>query len=355
MGSVRRFAAVNTKIRAIEGQLLQDHDYEHLLSCKTVEDMIHYLRQETGYRRLLNQVKGASIELDALESLFKKELYRELQSFVHYFTDQYRKLFRILFMRYEVEDIKVMLRAIIRQEHLADLEAHMIILGVSKNLDYERLFQSRTLEDFIDNLEGTPYQKTLAYYMDEDPTKRLFYMEMNLDRLYFKHLSDQAKKLDPRDGAPLIEVLGKNTDILNLQWIYRGLKSYRLSPEELLNYTLNHGYYLKYKHLKNLCYSQSMDELSEKIKQTKYAFLLQGERVDRFMEIRMERYVYAAFQKKRKEEPMSIAEVLVFMHRLEYEIRDLFTLFEAKRYNLDKEGGRRYLVRMGKGGSPHGS
>ncbi len=34
------------------------------------------------------------------------------------------------------------------------------------------------------------------------------------------------------------------------------------------------------------------------------------------------------------------------MHKLEYEMRDVFTLLEAKRYGLDEKKTKEYLVRI---------
>jgi V/A-type H+-transporting ATPase subunit C len=43
---------------------------------------------------------------------------------------------------------------------------------------------------------------------------------------------------------------------------------------------------------------------------------------------------------------MNIIESMVYMHQVEYEVRDLFTIFEAKRYGFDKSETMKYLVRV---------
>lgn len=346
MGSVKRFAAINTKIRALEGRLLTGDDYENLLDMSSLSEMINYLKSKTSYVHHLEEIDPDNAIIDHLEVVFRKILFMRIQAFIHYFVDDYRKLFKVLFMRYEVEDLKLFIRALERGEDVSILMDHMVILGVTKTLDYERLSQSRNLEDLLDALEGTPYQEIISYYMDESAKRRIFYMEMNLDRYYFKKLNEQVEKLDKSDQIPLQEILGKNTDILNLQWIYRGRKFYGLSAEELLNYTLLGGHKLSFKSLKRLCYAPSLEEALSYIKESPYGFLVKREDFEVFLELNMERYIYDEFMRLKRTSHMNIIESMVYMHQMEYEIRDLFTIFEAKRYGFDKKETRKYLVRI---------
>lgn len=344
--SVTRFAAINTKVRALEGHLLQDEDYEHLMEMLHLEEMVTYLQKQTSYSEALSEIEPAKVSIDELEVLFKRELFKKIQGFVHYFTDAYKKLFRILFMRYEVEDLKLFIRALERNEDLEGMLSHMVIMGVSNTFDYKKLSQSRNLEEIVEALAGTQYQELVRYYMNEEPRRRIFYMEMNLDRDYFKKLNAQVDKLDKSDQKPLREILGKNTDILNLQWIYRGRKFYGLGPEELLNYTLLGGHALRYRDLKALCYTKSVEDAVQFIREGPYGFLVEQPDYEIFMELNMERYIYDEFQRLKRSSRLSIIESLVYMHQLEFEVRDLFTIFEAKRYGFGKPETLKYLVHV---------
>lgn len=345
MGSVKRFAAINTKIRALEGQLLRDQDYQRLLDMSDLSEMVTYLKNKTSYKEALESIEADKASIEELEVIFRKTLFTKLQGFIHYFVDDYKRLFRILFMRYEVEDLKLFIRALDRNENLEHLLSHMVILGVGKSFDYDMLIQAISLEDLVEALDGTPYQSLIQYYLDEPPERRIFYIEMNLDRYYFKQLNAQVDKLAAADQVPLKEILGKNTDILNLQWVYRGRRFYNLSSEELLNYTLLNGYTLKYKTLKKLCYATSMDEALSYIKSSPYGFLIEHEDFEVFMELNMERYIYNEFMHLKKTNHMNIIESMVYMHQIEYEVRDLFAIFEAKRYGFSKSEIQNYLVR----------
>ncbi len=346
MGNIRRFAAINTKIRALEGRLLSKDDYRNLIAAGSVKEIADYLKDNTAYFKVLRDVDTYTLQVDQLELLLKKYIVGQYEKLIHHFTDEYRKLFKILFIRYEIEDLKLYLRAVNREEDLGAVKELVVYSGSYSMVDYESLSASKGLQELIDNLEETIYYNALKAYVKEDSQRRTFYMSMSLDRLYFKLLSEQIEKLSKEDRNILRELLGKNLDLLNLQWIYRGLKFYKLAPEELVNYTLHYGYYLNYKRIKELCYTKNEDELISKMVDSKYGFLFDNrDTLEVFMERRIERYLYFLFLDYKKREKMNIIESVVFMHLMEYEMRDIISIVEAVRYGMDKDDTKKFLVR----------
>lgn len=346
MGNIRRFASINTKIKALEGKLLSKDDYRNLIAAGSVKEIAGYLKDNTAYFKVLKDVNVSNLQVDQLELFLKKYIVGQYEKLIHHFTDEYRKLFRTLFIRYEIEDLKLYLRAVNREEDLAAVKKLIVYSGSYSMINYETLSTSKNLQELIDNLSETIYYNALKAYVNEDSQRRMFYMSMSLDRLYFKLLSEQIEKLSREDRNILKELLGKNVDLLNLQWIYRGLKFYRLSPEELVNYTMHYGYYLNYKRIKELCYTKNEDELISKMIDSKYGFLFDNrDTLEVFMERRIERYLYFLFLDYRKREKMNIIESVVFMHLMEYEMRDIISIVEAVRYGMDKEDIKKFLVR----------
>lgn len=346
MGSVKTFAAINTKIRALEGRLLTKEDYNKLISMKSISDIAKYLKDNTAYSKVLKDINISNIHTEQLELLLKKYIVKQYEKLIHYFTNDYKKLFKVLFIRYEIEDLKIFLRAIDREESLTNIKELIVYTGIYSTIDYEALSLSKNLEELIGKLKGTIYHNVLKAYTRESLEKRMFYMEMSLDRLYFKLLSEGIEKLNKRDRDILREVLGKNIDLLNLQWIYRGLRFYKLSPEELINYTLHYGYHLNYKSIKELCYTKNEKELIDKMIDSKYGFLFDNkDTLEIFMERRIERYLYFLFLDYKKREKMNMIESVVYMHLLEYEMRDIISILEAVRYGMDEETAKKFLVR----------
>lgn len=345
MGSYSQFGAVNTKIKVLQRSFLKDQDYTRLLEAPSLRDAVSYLRQFTPYGESIAADEVLSIR--ELEGRFRVKLLQKYEKLVHYLMDPYRELFRIIFMRYEVENLKLIFRAILRQEATEALAEGFYRSELFPQIDYQRVLTAKTLEAAVQMLQGTVYHRVLVPYVGERPEKVLFYLEMNLDRVYFNKLAQAVERLPREERALVAELLGKNTDMLNLQWIYRGLKYYRISPEELFNYSLTSGYGLRLEELRQLCYAADAQDLTARLRKTGYAFLFEeGVDIDRFMELGMERYLYAMLREMGRRGAMTILPAILYIHRLEYEMRDLFSLLEAKKFGMSAEDTRKFLVRM---------
>lgn len=344
MGNISKYAAINTKVKAMEKQLLTDSDYLKMIELPEIASIVDYLKAETFYQHLMTADLGEDI--GALEGVLKKYLFTQYEKLFHYFYGDDKKFFKILFMRYEIENIKVFLRMIIRKESLQRISDHIIIPEAYSSIDYTLLNDARTLDDIISGLEGTEFEKIIQMFKDEEEDKLMFYMEMNLDRLYFKKLYSHSKKLGGENSRAIVEIVSRNIDMLNIQWIYRGRRFYKISQEELLNYSLPGGKHFKYDQLKEMCYKENLSEIEAMIRTSAYGVLFEDvPDFEIFLERSMERYIYKYFNQLRLSYPMTMVEPLVYMHRLEYEIRDLITILEMKRYHLKGEEGKRFLVR----------
>lgn len=346
MGSATKFAALNTKIQGMSGKLLKNDDYISLLEAISVREAMSYLKDNTYYGDFFSEVGEGRDEIEKFEVLSRKHLIDIHEKLICYTHGVYKDIFKLFFIRGEIEDLKIYLRHFVRQYDRSNISNIVVAKGKRSTLDYDYLNESSSLEDFIERLKGTRYYKILKLYVGEEQKKILFYMEMNLDRIYFKALTEIFMSLSGFEKDSLMMTLGQNIDFLNFQWIYRGLKYYDLSPEELLNYSLGHGYYLKYNQLKTFCYSDDADEVLMEIKKTKYGELLSYEDdLERFLEIQMERIVYKSIRDNEKKNTMNILKSMTFIHQVEYEMRDIFTIIEAKRYHLTGDEIKKYLIR----------
>jgi V/A-type H+-transporting ATPase subunit C len=144
---------------------------------------------------------------------------------------------------------------------------------------------------------------------------------------------------------------GIMADLLNLQWIYRGIKFFNLSPEEILNYTIHLGYRLDKNFIKQLCYSKGLDEFYKLAAQTRYSFLFKNdETTDIFMERRLERHMYFELKAVERNNPMTIITTFAHIIFMEIEVRDIISIIEMIRYGMPEAEAEKYLIRPLNGG-----
>jgi V/A-type H+-transporting ATPase subunit C len=328
-----------TKSKNLFGQLLCDEDFKNLIMFDDLNSVIDYFKNRTAYGDRLTILDSRNVLY--FENQIKKAFFKYYGKFYHYFINEDKDLFKALFLRYEVENLKLYVRNAIRLKPMENLKDEILITDLYSNLNYELLSLSVDLNTLIESLHGTPYQKIIKKYADQDDEKKLFYIEMSLDRHYFKQLSKAISNLSDKNKIPLIELLGVNSDLLNIQWIYRGRKYFNLSPEELFNYCLESGKKVKNEYMKKLCYIDDFEELKREVQKTKYEYMFADN--DIMVERNMERIIFKLIDTLIIKNWDSIIVPIGYLHKLEYEMRDIFTVFEAIRYG--EKNIENYLVR----------
>ncbi len=329
MYKVRTHAASNTKAKVILGKLLKDADYEKLIKMDSVGEVTSYLKSQTHYK---DMDWGTGDDTQNFEVLMKKHFFNAYEKFFHFYVDAYREFIKAMFCRYEVENLKLFIRALTRKESLSHIIDHLIYSHLYSNIDYDALEKVENIEEFMLAIKDTQYYQPLSVFLDEDPVQMNFHMEMVLDRGYFNRLLEAIKNLKKRDKEMMLDLLGINVDILNVQWIYRGRHFFNISSEELFNFTLNSGKVYDYKALKALCY-MDLDAYREFISSGDYADIFSDK--EYMMERAMEKHLYYVLDDFTKHAENSIAWPVVLLFKFEYEIRDLFTIIEAKKYDME--------------------
>ncbi len=338
-----RFTTVNTKIRVLESRLLTDQDFDSLINMNSVTEVAAYLKYNTHYDNILNHIDEKEIHRGQLEGYIKKDRAEEIRKITYYFKDGYKKFFQFVFMKLEIEDLKKILR-IIKTGNISDPDKESLInIGLYCKVDKEVLLNVKTVSEFIKVLRYTLYYKYLKPFEADMDNKTSFMGEMVLDLAYFEIFFHAFQKLDLHDKRLMYRLQGNITDLLNVQWIYRGLKYYSFSRELLFNYTIPRGYRLNIKEIRKLCYCENIYVFKDELSKYKYDFLFEEE--DIYMERRYLRYIYKKVKRLKSVHGMDISEAIAFDMLLDFEIRDIITVIEGIRYGLSPEQTKRFLIR----------
>lgn len=343
MGSVAKFAALNTKLDAISGKLLKNQDYEALMSKESVVEIATYLKENTHYRGVFEDINVDYLHRGEIADILLKRNIALLESLSHYMDGAYRDFLNTLFMRYEVEDLKLIIRALATHEDLQKLKSSFIHSERHAILDFNRLMSVTSIEEIVNLAKDTPYQEAFRNVSEDDLSVREFHAEMNLDAVYFRSLRRRAEKLDQEDREILEDIIGKNIDLINIQWLYRSRTYYQLMPEEILNYTLSGGKSYSFAKMKAIVYADDPKEAIMASLPTRYENLLNRE--DIYMERTIYQYLYDLFVKLGRSSQMNISKLTAVTHFLEYEIRDIITITEGIRYDVTPEEMKDFLIR----------
>ncbi len=336
MASVSRYAAVVTKMRSLSAKLLTLEDYEKLLQASDYETVQKYFKQSESYRlEIMNDSTAAESE-----RALKRIMFRRQARLLPFLSDEDLNFVKLMLRRSEIDALKQIMRAIHSGKQLISFDFEPQSYFEIK--DFDDLLTAESLDQCIKKLLPTTYGKVLKAYIGSDDEEILFYLETTIDRFYFKELLALAQNLNPEDKKIMVEILGINIDLLNLQWLYRGKNFYQIKPEGLFNYVLEGGSKISLSDLKELCYIESPATL---LKEMPSVYRQNFETGELLIESNMERMLYQSFTKKIGINSMNLSAIIFYMHKLEYEMRDIFTILESKRYGLAANDVNKFLVR----------
>jgi V/A-type H+/Na+-transporting ATPase subunit C len=230
---LRRYAAANARVRTLLPTLLGRRGLEALYGYPTAQAMVDALARTT-YGPAMT---AASVQSDGLG----QRAVRLGAIVLGMLAEPERTFIRQYLLRREVENLKVVIRAVYRGLPWDRVAPHLTDLSGLSTLDARALVDARDLEDLAERLSGTPYGAPLAGALHRIDAAGAFAAEVALEVDYYDRLWSATRTLQSSDARRARDLLGILFDILNLTWIARYRDALGLLPEEVLNYTLGAG------------------------------------------------------------------------------------------------------------------
>ena len=162
-----------------------------------------------------------------------QDLVRELSGFPQHLKGAGADLLAWMLVRFQVENIKVLLRSIMRRTTAP--EEHLVSLPHWLALDVQALSEADSLQEFTDRLPfdipRKSLRRALEIYRDQP---RPFFLEGVLDQGYFQELLARAERVSRKDYELIQPIVLQEVDAFHLLLAVRGKFHYGLTPESLL-------------------------------------------------------------------------------------------------------------------------
>jgi len=163
------------------------------------------------------------------------ELVRELSGFLVHLSGAGIRFLDWVLVRFQVENVKVLLRVLITKTHAGDLQRYIVPLPRELALKIQGLTESESFEDFLrlapKGLVRKSLEKAFEIYHDYPQP---FFFEVVLDQVYFQELMERVEQLPREDRETVKPVVCQEVDIFHLMLAVRGRFHYGLTPEMLL-------------------------------------------------------------------------------------------------------------------------
>lgn len=140
-----------------------------------------------------------------------------------------------LLTRFQVDNMKLLLRGFLNHVPLDVLKEHLVALPRELALDANALLGVETLGRFVDRLPREMPRKALRSALDTyRDQSRPFFFETALDQGYFQELLARAGRLSAADKEVVAPIIEQEVNMFQLMLALRGKFGYGLTPELLL-------------------------------------------------------------------------------------------------------------------------
>ena len=164
-----------------------------------------------------------------------EDLLSELSHSPRYLDEAGSDLLAWMLVRFQVENLKVLLRGFLEHAPIEVLREHLVSLPGDLALDANELLAAETLERFVDRLPREMPRKALRIALDKYSGQlRPFFLEAALDRGYFQELVARASQLSDEDKEVVAPIVEQEVNMFQLMLVVRGKFGYGLTPELLL-------------------------------------------------------------------------------------------------------------------------
>lgn len=342
------YACINTKLMAMKSGMLNRRDYQTMIKAQTLQEVFDYLKNQTYYSHFLEDIDTEHLHRSELEVPLNRMKINMIEKLIHYLQKEEKAFLKTFLIRSDVECLRILIRGIARGEDLNNLSGFMVYSEKYTAIPFDKLLKSKDWDSFKKALSGTMYYRLLEIYKDVSVEEDLFPIEKSLERFYYDKIKMQVKELNEKRHKELILAIRSGIDLLNLVWFYRGKKFYHLSREELLAYSLRGGNKINDQIIQKLSEIKNVEAFNEIVKNSfkEYLFLFNHTKtLDLYMERRRERYLYYSYLRLFNGKKGGLGRVYAFIRLIEFEIEDITSIIESKRYQMSAEETERFLIR----------
>lgn len=234
MGSLLSYSGLSTKIRAMQSKLMSEQQYKEIAQLGSVIQIVAYLKKQPGFSDLWADLDENSLHRGDVEKLLVHTIHQNFTKLYRFANPEQRRFMALYFKRYEISVLKDCLRKVFDEgKAQLDLSLFQDFFDRHSKMNLEKLTSSSTVEELVNNLQGSEYYHPLKK-LGTDYQPRIFDYGMALDQYYFANIWSVKEKLfKRRDLEEITKAYGNKFDMLNLQWIFRSKKYYHMDPADI--------------------------------------------------------------------------------------------------------------------------
>ncbi len=336
--------ALLAKAKAKYGKALKTSDYANMLNCHSVSEIAAYLKNNTAYYDVLNNINVATINRGHLEMLLRRKVFNDYASLTGFDKTIGFKVTDYLIQRTIIELIVSCLRSICAGrvgEFFFDFPMYVM---AHTGLDFEQLSRCENYDEFLKAARNTGFFKLLAQYRPkEDGRIRLTEIET---ALYTKLVQTAYGIISNAHGSArrqLKSLFETRFDAQNVTRILRLKRFFNASPESIRKNLLPYGHSIHKKTIEQMIEAPDADTVVKIFLSTKVGRMIpESQRI--YTHDLHHRAPYAAARRLMHCSIHPTVVLLSYIFLTDIELDDIINIIEGIRYRLRPDEIKPMLV-----------
>lgn len=326
------------RVTVMRTMLIPKSDYSKLLKM-SLPEISTYL-SGTTYKEDINELGVYLGGIELIEQVLDRNFMRTIEKLKRISPEHYTLLINAYLLRWDIENIKTILRAQETHQGKEDTKKLFTPGGVIPWQKLESLLERKSVEEILKSL---PFPLSLFYdgYAKSRIESRAE-LETALDRFYYNYTIEFSSRI-PRQGGLFKEFLLTLIDASNML-AYLRLRREGLPNEEIRK----HLFLADNPHLfERLLKANTSEQITKLIKDSKYANIpinLEGSGSLIPSEIALHQFVYRKTLQFSHQNPLSVYAILAYLFTKEMEIMNLRKIIKAKYLGMPNEMVENQLV-----------
>ncbi|MCI8443162.1 MAG: V-type ATPase subunit [Provencibacterium sp.] len=340
--------AILTKVKAMSGHMLTNEDYEQLMHRDSVAACAAYLKSQTSYAQVLQDVQETQIHRGTLEALLQKTLFEQFVRLQRY-AGKNNRFFRDSYVaRLEIRCISVCIRLLNSgspEEFIRTIPGYILPY---LTLDISALSSARDYRSLLEALRRTPYYRVLEpFYPKNGENAPLPLLEHALYSYYYRYVCQLIERqFHSSTKKELLNIFTIQAQLQDIGAVFRLKSFFGSSKEEIRQLLLNIEGPLPRRLMRAILDAPNGDEVISLLAASRY-----GRYFDEAHFIYIEnstgaiRHNLARRYLTFSQNPATAFAAFIVLR--EIEIENLMAIIEGARYQLPPSKLRPLLIRGG--------
>jgi len=343
----------NARLRGMRSHLLDDATYDRLIDAPSVIEVIRAL-QSTPYSDDLDEEIVHGRTAAVVDDALKDNMVRNYRKVLTFLNPSSSELLRTLLGRWDLFNIKTVLRGIHHKISPEEIRSGLLPAGVLDPVELDELARLTDVRAVINTLAmwGVMYAGPLrTAYPEYHAQGSLPDLELAADMAYADWAADRLKGRGD-SVAVARRILGIQVDVLNLVTAFRLLKS-DMSQKEAEKYFLEGGRSIRKELFLELSGLSDVDEVLDRVKKTPYGEALEvvaGRYLERgsisVFERALEEYLMKSAKLAGVRDPLGVGLSISYLWGKQNEVTNLRIIVKGKDVGMPAERVREELIRV---------